>query len=418
MKKLNKIYIEITNICNLNCSFCSKNSRKKENMTLEEFKQILEKIKHRTESIYLHVTGEPLLHPNFEEILSIIDKYNIRLNITTNGTLLKNKIEVLNKCKNLRKINISLHSENHDENYYNQVFNSVSKLEDKTVIYRLWTLQNNKLDKYELNSLKSKIDNYDSCKKEYESTIKLLESEVSGKKVIDVKEKENQLNELIELYSKNDNLYASLNATLEKLKSSTSNIKNYLKDNKQVQDEYNVIKLLSDTANGTLTGKQRITFENYVQSYFMQSVLVEANKRLIKMTDSRYELKRKEIETKLNVKTGLDFSIFDSYTGKERDVASLSGGEKFKASLALALGLSDTISNTHGGIRIDSLFIDEGFGSLDTESLNQALNILTELSSNDKLIGVISHVTELISRIDNKIIVNKTSTGSKLIIES
>ena len=235
---------------------------------------------------------------------------------------------------------------------------------------------------------------------------------------MDVKEKENQLNELIELYSKNDNLYTSLNATLEKLKSSASNIKNYLKDNKQVQDEYNVIKLLSDTANGTLTGKQRITFENYVQSYFMQSVLVEANKRLIKMTDSRYELKRKETETKLNVKTGLDFSIFDSYTGKERDVASLSGGEKFKASLALALGLSDTISNTHGGIRIDSLFIDEGFGSLDTESLNQALNILTDLSSNDKLIGVISHVTELISRIDNKIIVNKTSTGSKLSIES
>ena len=278
--------------------------------------------------------------------------------------------------------------------------------------------QNNKLDKYELNSLKSKIDNYDSCKKEYESTIKLLESEVRGKKVIDVKEKESQLNELIELYSKYDNLYTSLNATLEKLKLSTSNIKNYLKDNKQVQDEYNVIKLLSDTANGTLTGKQRITFENYVQSYFMQSVLVEANKRLIKMTDSRYELKRKETETKLNVKTGLDFSIFDSYTGKERDVASLSGGEKFKASLALALGLSDTISNTHGGIRIDSLFIDEGFGSLDTESLNQALNILTDLSSNDKLIGVISHVTELISRIDNKIIVNKTSTGSKLSIES
>lgn len=278
--------------------------------------------------------------------------------------------------------------------------------------------QNNKLDKYELNSLKSKIDNYDSCKKEYESTIKLLEPEVNGKKVIDVKEKENQLNELIELYSKYDNLYTSLNATLEKLKLSTSNIKDYLKDNKEVQDEYNVIKLLSDTANGTLTGKQRITFENYVQSYFMQSVLVEANKRLIKMTDSRYELKRKEIETKLNVKTGLDFSIFDSYTGKERDVASLSGGEKFKASLALALGLSDTISNTHGGIRIDSLFIDEGFGSLDTESLNQALNILTDLSSNDKLIGVISHVTELIGRIDNKIIVNKTSTGSKLSIES
>lgn len=335
----------------------------------------------------------------FREISSIKQKLSSMIkSLESSINIFKDDIESLEK--DIKEYNVKL------DNLYSE---NNTNYED---------YQNNKLDKYELNSLKSKIDNYDSCKKEYESTIKLLEPEVNGKKVIDVKEKENQLNELIELYSKNDNLYTSLNATLEKLKSSTSNIKNYLKDNKQVQDEYNVIKLLSDTANGTLTGKQRITFENYVQSYFMQSVLVEANKRLIKMTDSRYELKRKETETKLNVKTGLDFSIFDSYTGKERDVASLSGGEKFKASLALALGLSDTISNTHGGIRIDSLFIDEGFGSLDTESLNQALNILTDLSSDDKLIGVISHVTELIGRIDNKIIVNKTSTGSKLSIES
>ena len=335
----------------------------------------------------------------FREISSIKQKLSSMIkSLESSISIFKEDIESLEK--DIKEYNVKL------DNLYSE---NNTNYED---------YQNNRLDKYELNSLKNKIDNYDSCKKEYESTIKLLESEVRGKKVIDVKEKESQLNELIELYSKYDNLYTSLNATLEKLKLSTSNIKNYLKDNKQVQDEYNVIKLLSDTANGTLTGKQRITFENYVQSYFMQSVLVEANKRLIKMTDSRYELKRKETETKLNVKTGLDFSIFDSYTGKERDVASLSGGEKFKASLALALGLSDTISNTHGGIRIDSLFIDEGFGSLDTESLNQALNILTDLSSNDKLIGVISHVTELISRIDNKIIVNKTSTGSKLSIES
>lgn len=335
----------------------------------------------------------------FREISSIKQKLSSMIkSLESSINIFKDDIESLEK--DIKEYNVKL------DNLYSE---NNTNYED---------YQNNKLDKYELNSLKSKIDNYDSCKKEYESTIKLLEPEVNGKKVIDVKEKENQLNELIELYSKYDNLYTSLNATLEKLKLSTSNIKDYLKDNKEVQDEYNVIKLLSDTANGTLTGKQRITFENYVQSYFMQSVLVEANKRLIKMTDSRYELKRKEIETKLNVKTGLDFSIFDSYTGKERDVASLSGGEKFKASLALALGLSDTISNTHGGIRIDSLFIDEGFGSLDTESLNQALNILTDLSSNDKLIGVISHVTELIGRIDNKIIVNKTSTGSKLSIES
>lgn len=277
---------------------------------------------------------------------------------------------------------------------------------------------NKKLDKYELSKLKIKIENFDNTKKDLESTIKLLEKEVKDKRIVDVSFKEKQLNVINEEYKQLDDVYTKLNASLEKLKLSTNNITNYLKDNEKIQSEYDIIKVLSDTANGTLTGKQRITFENYVQSYFMQNVLVEANKRLIKMTDSRYELKKKENAYKMNIKTGLDFSIFDSYTGKERDVASLSGGEKFKASLALALGLSDTISNNRGGIKIDSLFIDEGFGSLDSESLNQALNILSDLSSNDKLVGVISHVSELMSRIDNKILVNKTNVGSIVNIET
>lgn len=275
-----------------------------------------------------------------------------------------------------------------------------------------------KIDKYDLSKLKLKIESFDITKKDLESIINLLEQDVKGKEVVDVSEKEKQLILINEEYKALDDMYTRLNAMLEKLKLSTSNIERFLDDNKKIQSEYDVVKVLSDTANGSLVGRQRITFENYVQSYFMQTVLIEANKRLIKMTDCRYELKRKEMETKLNVKTGLDFSIFDSYTGKERDVASLSGGEKFKASLALALGLSDAISNNRGGIKIDSLFIDEGFGSLDSESLNQAINILSDLSGNDKLVGVISHVSELMSRIDNKILVNKTNIGSVVNIES
>ena len=277
---------------------------------------------------------------------------------------------------------------------------------------------NKKLDKNTLSLLRIKLENFDYRKKELESIIKLLEQDVKDKKIIDLSEIEKQLIIIDEEYKNLDDTYTKLNATLEKLKASTKNIEKFLEDNKKVQKEYDVVKVLSDTANGALTGKQRITFENYVQSYFMQTVLVEANKRLIKMTDSRYELKKKETEVKLNAKTGLDFSIFDSYTGKERDVASLSGGEKFKASLALALGLSDAISNNRGGIKIESLFIDEGFGSLDSESLNQALNILSDLSGNDKLVGVISHVSELMSRIDNKILVNKTNTGSIVKVEA
>ena len=377
-----------------------------------------------------------------EQIHKIIKDFNISDNIDIslerdkNRELLDKKNEEKTKLDNEFKIlsdekqklsssiksledNIKIFNEDIkllEENIKNYNINLDKLYEENNTSYEDYVSK--KLDKYDLSELKSKIENYDNTKKTLESTIKLLEQEVKDKKIVDVSEKEKQLNAINEEYKNLDDMYTKLNAALEKLKTSTSNIENYLEENKKVQSEYNIIKVLSDTANGSLIGKQRITFENYVQSYFMQTVLVEANKRLIKMTDSRYELKRKETEARLNAKTGLDFSIFDSYTGKERDVASLSGGEKFKASLALALGLSDAISNNRGGIKIDSLFIDEGFGSLDSESLNQALNILSDLSGNDKLVGVISHVLELMSRIDNKILVNKTNTGSIVNIEA
>lgn len=377
-----------------------------------------------------------------EQVRKVIKEYNIPENIDV--SLEKNKNAELLEEKNREKEHLSNEFKKLSEEKQKllsdiksfedniKIFEEdIKKLEDNIKDYNTkldYTYKENntnyedyiskKLDKDDLYELKTKIEIFDNTKNDLESTIKLLEQDVKGKKVVDVSEKEEQLAVINEEYKNLDEIYTKLNASLEILKSSTANIEKYLEDNKKIQSEYDVIKVLSDTANGSLTGKQRITFENYVQSYFMKTVLVEANKRLIKMTDSRYELKRKEIETKLNVKTGLDFSIFDSYTGKERDVASLSGGEKFKASLALALGLSDAISNNRGGIKIDSLFIDEGFGSLDSESLNQALNILSDLSGNDKLVGVISHVSELMSRIDNKILVNKTNTGSVVNVET
>ena len=147
MKRFKKIYIEITNNCNLNCSFCSKTSREKKNMTLEEFKVILEKIKDYTNYIYLHVKGEPLLHPNIIEFIKEADKYNLKVNLTTNGTLFKDKSIELGKCTNLNKINFSLHSENNKENYLEDIFDNIKNLStNTTVIYRLWTLKNNKLD--------------------------------------------------------------------------------------------------------------------------------------------------------------------------------------------------------------------------------------------------------------------------------
>lgn len=147
MKKYKKIYVEITNICNLSCSFCSKVLKPPRLMTLDEFKLILSKIKPYTDNIYLHVKGEPLLHPNIIDFLKAAEEFNINVNLTTNGVLLSTKINELSECKALRKINISLHSENKLPNYLEDVFNSVEKLpENITVIYRLWTLNNGKLD--------------------------------------------------------------------------------------------------------------------------------------------------------------------------------------------------------------------------------------------------------------------------------
>ena len=147
MKKYKKIYVEITNRCNLSCSFCSKVEKPLRNMTIEEFKCIIEKIKDYTDTIYLHVKGEPLVHPNLIEFLNVAEEHNIKVNLTTNGTLFPNLVDKLKECKSLKKINFSLHSENNKENYLEDIFKNVEKLQEVTVVYRLWTLNNGELDK-------------------------------------------------------------------------------------------------------------------------------------------------------------------------------------------------------------------------------------------------------------------------------
>ncbi len=144
--RFNKIYIEITNICNLNCSFCSKDNRKLKELSLDEFEIILKKIKPYTKNIYLHIKGEPLLHSKLDGILKLAKEYNFNVRITTNGTLLKEKYHILNKYNNIKQINISLHSENNKKNYFEDIFETVDKIE-MPVIYRIWTLENNKLNK-------------------------------------------------------------------------------------------------------------------------------------------------------------------------------------------------------------------------------------------------------------------------------
>lgn len=161
MKKFKKIYVEITNVCNLNCSFCLNNKREKKFMSVSDFSHIIKEIKPYTDYIYLHVKGEPLLNPNLDLFLDICDSNKIKVNITTNGTLLKKNYEVLRKHKCLRQINVSLHSENDNEDYLDDVFMVCKNLSDSVYIsYRLWTLNDLVLDKNSTEIVEEIISSY------------------------------------------------------------------------------------------------------------------------------------------------------------------------------------------------------------------------------------------------------------------
>lgn len=174
-----------------------------------------------------------------------------------------------------------------------------------------------------------------------------------------------------------------------------------------VEKKYIWMKALSDTANGTLSGKQKVELETYIQMTYFDRILRRANLRLMTMSSGQYELKREEGSENRKEKAGLELCVIDHYNATERSVKTLSGGETFEASLSLALGLSDEIQSYAGGIQMDSMFVDEGFGSLDEDALGQAMKALQQLTEGNRLVGVISHVSELKEQIERKIIVTK-----------
>lgn len=177
-----------------------------------------------------------------------------------------------------------------------------------------------------------------------------------------------------------------------------------------LEDTYRWMKALSDTANGDVTGKQRIKLETYVQTAFFDRILRRANVRLQKMSGGQYDLKRRSVAEDKRSESGLELDIVDHINATERSVNTLSGGEAFLASLALALGLSDEVQASTG-IRLDTLFVDEGFGSLDADALGKAYATLAGLTEGNRLVGIISHVGELKERIDRQIVVTKCRDG-------
>lgn len=188
------------------------------------------------------------------------------------------------------------------------------------------------------------------------------------------------------------------------------NIQNKSAELSALEEKQKWLRALSDTANGAIKGKEKIMLETYIQTTYFDRIVARANVRLMKMTGGQYDLKRRKTADTMRGQTGLELDVIDHYNGTERSVKTLSGGESFKASLALALGLSDEVQMSTG-IQLDTLFVDEGFGSLDPESLNQAYNTLAGLTEGNRLVGIISHVAELKERIDKQIVVTKEKSG-------
>lgn len=208
-----------------------------------------------------------------------------------------------------------------------------------------------------------------------------------------------------------DQLKIRLNSNKDKL----NKYKKTYKDYQISRDKYTDINEIYKTLSGQIAGQDKLQFEVFVQMTYFDEIIKRANKRFYDMTFGQYQLRRKKGSTNRMSQSGLEIEILDKYSAKARHINTLSGGESFKAALALALGLSDTVQMYSGGIELDSMFIDEGFGSLDKESLSQVMASLVKLSGNNKQIGIISHVESLKESIDKKILVRKSQEGDSYV---
>lgn len=264
--------------------------------------------------------------------------------------------------------------------------------------------------------LENQCKNFDQTQQDTLSAIRRLQEELAllpqpeipasqQKTILD--EENRRLQEII----------TGLHSRLENNRRVFHEIQDKLSQLEELEQSYGSIRELADIANGRAAGKKKIAFETYVQAAYFDRILQAANKRLHRMTLGRYALLRNNFQETLKDR-GLELGIYDHYTGKARHVKTLSGGESFKAALSLALGLSDVVQQQSGGISIDTMFVDEGFGSLDAESLDMAINTLLSLAGTNRLVGIISHVGELKERLDKQILVHKSSSGSWVEVRS
>lgn len=250
---------------------------------------------------------------------------------------------------------------------------------------------------------------------ELEGRIKQLKEQLSNSEEIDIDAASEKKSVLIEekniLTAEQRKIGIRIDANTKCL----DNINKKSDEISQIEKRKISLNALNNTANGNITGKEKVMLETYIQMTYFDRIIARANTRFMKMSGGQYELKRSESADNNRSQSGLDLSVIDHYNGSERSVKSLSGGESFKASLSLALGLSDEIQSSAGGIKLDTMFVDEGFGSLDPESLSQAFRALANLSDGNRLVGIISHVADLKEKIDKQVVITKEKAGGSKI---
>ena len=271
------------------------------------------------------------------------------------------------------------------------------------------------LHKNTLEKAKTDYANLEKELVELKGKINQLEKQLESKEDIDTEKLSEEKSTLIAKKTELNKKSEIISTRIFTNQRAKENISKKSEDLTEIEEKWTWVKALSNTANGNISGKEKIMLETYIQATFFDRIINKANTRLMVMSGGQYELMRREEASNNRSQSGLELDVKDHYNGSVRNVKTLSGGESFKASLSLALGLSDEIQSNAGGIQLDTMFVDEGFGSLDEESLQQAMKALSSLSEGNRLVGIISHVAELKERIDKQIIVTKEKTGGSKI---
>ena len=276
--------------------------------------------------------------------------------------------------------------------------------------YRTSRMESDQMENVERN-----IQEYQIQGRELAGKKKILEEQLKDKQRRDLESMKSSLDMLEEQTRGLREAYMQLYTVNQKNREAREHLKKYFEMNGEMQRRYEMIGNLSRTANGSLSGSANLDFETYVQRQYFRQIIHAANRRLVQMTGGEFILQCRDVKSLGSQgQAGLDLDVYHMASDSVRDVKTLSGGESFMASLSMALGLSDIVQSTAGAIRLDTMFIDEGFGSLDDASREQAIRILNDLAGGDRLIGIISHVNELKEQIDCQLTVKKTEKGSKV----